>query len=97
MDSSKDKLKKAISKVKFSDVGEKSPTIGEVASKSPNKYYPSVHISSSNVPFLKNSKVGDKKVLLVKAILKSRSMWDDARGKKEEYSLQIREIGDAKS
>lgn len=90
-------LRLAVSKVKMHDTGHK---YGETLSKiklmdTPMKHYPSVYLNDKEAPMLKDYKVGDTCVLVIKAKIKSHnsSSSESSNGESHNYSLEIQSIG----
>lgn len=65
-------------KATLHDLGEKPSKMTAVPVEAPNKpYYPSVHLSSKQMPKLDDMDVGDKVCLVVEGVIRSKSERDD--------------------
>lgn len=93
----KDVLKAAIDKVVMVDAGIKNKYGGpiEVATEPKDKiYYPNLHLSGKEAPFLRGATVGDMKKLVIHAQVVSCNSRKDSNGNENhDYNLEIRKIG----
>lgn len=94
----KDVVKVAISKVTMQDAGivhDKSDLCAPFPSSSgkDRKYYPTIYLEGKQAPALKDANVGDVCTLVVKAKIVGVSLNENESTKREEYRLEIHEIG----
>ncbi len=101
VDKKKEILQIAIDKVQMSDawIKNKYGSLKEVCSSESEKnkiYYPNMYLSTREAPDLKGSEAWDTVTLVVKAYITSHSLNDRAdnkEGKKEDFCLDIHQIG----
>lgn len=93
--SKKDILKGQVGKISMHDVGKsyKPMKLSEPV-KGPVKHYPSFSIEAGQAPFLKDYKVGDECLMLVKTKIVGHEKYEHAnRDDHDEYRIEIRKIG----
>lgn len=92
-------LRLAVSKVKMHDSSHQYGNEGEVLEKikladTPMKHYPSLYLNDKEAPMLKEYKVGDTCILVIKAKLKSHnSSSSTTGGESHNYTLEVQSIG----
>jgi hypothetical protein len=78
----------------FSDTGQKSGL--EVCCSSEKEssrvYYPSIYLSSKQLPSLTNYEVDDDIMMVVKGKIVSHSLNENTKNSEENYSIDIKEI-----
>jgi hypothetical protein len=93
----KDLVKSALSKVVMHDAGiEEGKGLESCAvspSKPKSKYYPTIYLEGKQAPALKGANVGDECTLVIKAKVVGVSLDEREDSKREEYRLEIHEIG----
>jgi len=79
------------------DVGQKSDGPAEVKSDKKEKHYPTLYLSTKQLPKLKGMKPGDKITLLVDCEVKGYSL-RSTKDQKEEgnYDIEVQKIGISK-
>lgn len=88
-------LMEILDKVKMHKAAEKMDRtdMPEVSSSKSNIYYPSVYLKAEQLPDLKEYEVDDKVNLIVRGRVKSHSMRENDDDSKEDFEIEIREIG----
>lgn len=96
METKKEIIKGALSKVKLVDAGTKRETsmCGPVEDSSePRIFYPSLYLNTKEAPMLAGSEVGEDITLLIKAKITSHSVNENSKKKNEDFNLEIKKIG----
>ena len=86
----------AIGAIKLQDAGHRPTQIKEPATiDSEDKiYYPSIHLSTKDVPSLEGYEAGDYVTLVIYGCIKSHSVDENDRGKNEEdFGIDLEKIG----
>lgn len=92
----KESLKMAIGSVSLKDAGH---SVGALKFPEPsltkdNKFYPSVYVSTKDVPGLEGYEAGDYVTLVVYACVRNRTVDENKDGKKcEDFRLDLEKIG----
>lgn len=91
-------VKKALSAVKMVDMGHKmdDDCCTPLSSSKMKKkiYYPSFYLSSKEAGMLKDTKVGDKKKIIIEAMLRSKTVSDNGAGEdRVSADIEIKKMG----